>query len=85
MSIIKTLIEKLKNLDDKTKKIMHIGFTLSFILCTFSVLILFTYNTFYNLPDLFYIGISLFKTSTIFASTFFMCGLGFDTIRKEMI
>lgn len=84
MNIIKTLIEKLKNLDNKTKKIMHVGFIFSFILCTLSTLILFTYNSFYNLPDLFYAGISLFKTSLIFACTFFICGLGFDTMLKEI-
>lgn len=85
MNIIKILIDKLKNLDDKTKKIMHIGFIFSSLMCMFSILILFTYNNFYNLPDLFYIGISLFKTSTMFASTCFMCALGFDTIKNEMI
>ena len=85
MNIIKTLIEKLKNLDDKTKKIMHVGFIFSSLMCMFSILILFIYNTFYNLPDLYYIGISLFKTSLMFACTFFICALGFDTIKKEMI
>jgi len=84
MNIIKTLIDNLKNLDVKIKKLMNHGFKFSFGMCIVSILILLTYNNFYNLPDLFYIGLSLFRTSLMFACTFFMCGLGFDTIKKEV-
>lgn len=85
MKIINTLIDKVKNLDKKVLKIMHNGFIFSFILCIISGLSLFTYDIFYNLPDLFYIGISLFRTSLMFACTFFIFGIGFDTIKKEII
>ena len=85
MTVINTLIDKVKNLDKKVLKIMHTGFIFSFILCIVSVLSLFTYEMFYTLPELFYSGISLFRTSLIFACTFFICGLGFDTIKKEDI
>ncbi len=85
MKIINTLIDKIKNLDKKVVKIMHIGFIFSFILCIISGLSLFTYETIYNLPELFYSGISLFRTSLMFACTFFIFGIGFDTIKKEVI
>lgn len=84
MIIINTLVDKIKNLDKNIKKIMHKGFSFSFILCIISVLSLFTYNMFYNLPDLFYIGISLLRTSLMFACSFFMFAIGFDTISKEI-
>lgn len=84
MNIINTLITKIKNLDCKLKKIMHIGLIVSFVLCLISTFSLFTYETFYSIPTLFYIGISLFKTSLMFACSFFICGIGFDTIKNEI-
>ena len=83
MNIFKTLINKVKNLDMKIKKIMKIGFKISFIITIISVISLFTYAIFYSMPTLFYIGISLLRTSLMFACTFFICGIGFDTIVKE--
>ena len=84
MNIINTLVNKIKNLDCKTKKIMRIGLICSFILCLISAFSLFTYETFYSIPTLFYIGISLFRTSLMFACSFFICGIGFDTIKNEI-
>lgn len=81
--MIKILIDKIKNLDKQIKKIMHIGFIFSFFITIMAVLSLFTYETFYTIPTLFYAGISLFRTSLMFACTFFICGIGFDTIKKE--
>lgn len=83
MILIRKFIDKIKNLDKKIEKIMHIGFIFSFVLCMISSLSLFTYETFYSLPKLFYTGISLFRTSLMFACTFIICAIGFDTIKKE--
>ena len=85
IDIVKTLIGKIKDLDNKIKKIMTIGFKFSFALCTISVLALFTYETIYSLPNLFYAGISLLQSSLMFVCAFFICGVGFDTIKKQMI
>lgn len=84
MNIVQTLKNRVKNLDKKIIKIMYIGFTFSFILCIISALFLFTYKTFYSLPSLFYGGISLFRSSLMFACMFFICGIGFDTIKNEI-
>ncbi len=85
MKIIPTLINKIKNLDEKTKKIMEKGYAFCFLLCILASFTLFTYEVLYCNPVLFYIGISLFRTSLMFACTFFMCAIGFDTIKKERI
>lgn len=85
MKIVIELINKIKNLDEKIVKIMNFGFTFSFILCIISTISLFTYNFFYSHPTLFYTGLSLLKTALMFASMFLICGVGFDTIKKEMI
>lgn len=84
MIIFKTFINKIKHLDIKTKKIMRIGFIFSFTLFIISILSLFTYNLFYSIPALFYVGISLFRSSLMFACTILICGIGFDTISKEL-
>ena len=85
MNILKMFKDKIKNLDTEIKKIMNIGFIISFLLGIISALVLITYNTFYSFPTLFYAGISLLHTSLMFASMFFMCGIGFDTIKKQLI
>jgi len=79
------LIDKIKNLDKNIKHIMNMGFIFSFLLTIVAVLSLFTYEIFYSTPSLFYSGISLLRTSLMFACTFFICGIGFDTIKKEII
>lgn len=84
MNIINTLIAKIKNLDCKLKKIMYVGFIISFSLGILATILLFTYESFYKLPPLFYSGISLLKSSLIFACSFFIGAISFDTIKKEI-
>jgi len=85
MKFINILSDKIKNLDLKIVKLMKIGFIISFIICLLSSSLLFTYQFIISMPILFYIGISLFRTSLSFGVTFFICGLGFDTMKKQMI
>lgn len=85
MNFINILSDKIKNLDLKIVKLMKIGFIISFIMCLLSSSLLFTYQFIISMPILFYIGISLFRTSLSFGVTFFICGLGFDTMKKQMI
>jgi len=84
MKIIDQLYDKFKNLDKKILKIMNSGFIFSFAILIIAMISLFTYEIFYSLPALFYTGISLFKTSLMFACTFVICGIGFDTMKKEI-
>lgn len=84
MKFVNILLDKVKNLDAKVVKVMRVGFIFSFIICILSSIILVTYEAFYSLHTLFYIGISLFRTSLSFAVTFFICGIGFDTVQKEI-
>ena len=82
--MIGMIINKFKNLDDKVKKIMVNGFKFAFLFCIFSAIILLVYN-FYSLPILYYVGTVLFKTSLMFFVDFTICGIAFDTIKKQMI
>ena len=81
--MIKNIIEKFKNLDNKVKDIMIKGFKFSFIFCIISVIILLIYN-FYEIPILYYSGTILFKSSLMFFVDFIILGIGFDTIKKQM-
>lgn len=81
--MIKMILNKFKELDNKVKKIMINGFRFSFVFCIFSILILLIYN-FYTLPILYDIGTILFKTSLMFFIDFIILGFGFDTIKKQM-
>ena len=84
MLILNKFIDKLKNLDTKIKKILRRGIIFSFIISIFSTFLLFTYQYFYEIPNLYYAGLSLFKSSLMFGCSFVMCAIGFDTIKKEM-
>ena len=87
MKLIK-LISKLKNyyntLDFKVNKIMHIGFKFSFIIVLIATYILYTYQSKNNNPNIFYIGLSLFKSGLTFGVTFFIFGFSFNTIKKQL-
>ena len=84
MDIINKFFDKIKNLDVKIKKIMNKGILFSFVLCIISTIILFTYQYIYENPNLFYIGISLLKSSLTFSCVFIICAVSFDTIKKQM-
>ena len=82
--MLKMIIHKLKNLDEKVKKIMKKGFKFTFIFCILSVLLLAIYLYFYKIPIIYSIGTLLFKTSIVFFADFVILGIGFDTIKKQM-
>lgn len=84
MKFVNILLDKIKNLDTKIVKIMNTGIIFSFIITLISVATLITYEAFYSLPSLFYIGISLFRTALTFGIMFFICAIGFDTVQKEI-
>lgn len=82
--MINFIINKFKNLDLKVKNIMKYGFIFSLLICLFATLILFTYHQLYTIPIIFTIGTILFKTSLMFFVDFIICGVAFDTIKKQM-
>lgn len=78
------IILGLKNLDKNTYKIIKSGLIFSTIICLISVLILLTYIIGGELL-FYYLGITLVKTSFIFAVEFIICGIIVDFIRKHDI
>lgn len=82
--MIRNILEKFNNLDNKVKHIMINGFKFSFIFTILSILILLIYK-FYAVPILYYSGTILFKTSLMFFADFIIIGIGFDKIAKQMV
>lgn len=83
MKLINALISTIKNLDKKIYKVMINGFKFSFVLCLIATYILLSYKL-YGMPFMFYIGISVFKAALTFGVTFFICGICFNTVIKEI-
>ena len=83
--MLKILIDKFKNFEKITYKIMTYGLEFCFSLCMISVIILITYNFIFTSPILFYIGLSLFKLSLTFCIEFIICALVVDSIKKHAI
>ena len=78
------IISELKNLDKDTFKIMNYGLLFCSLLALIAVVILLTYiflgyNFFYPL------GLTLMKSSFIFAVEFVICGVVVDFIRKNKL
>ena len=73
-----------KTLDEQVQKIMINGFKFSFVFCILSTLLLLVYN-FCLIPILYYSGTLLFKSSLMFFASFVMLGIGFDTIKKQIV
>ena len=83
MKYINTLLNTIKTLDIRINNIMKNGFKLSFILALFSTYLLLSYHL-VNIPNLFYIGITLLKASLHFLVAFFIGAISFNTILKEL-
>jgi hypothetical protein len=82
---MKSIINSFKNLDKLTYSIMKFGLKVCFGICIFSSIILLTYETIYFSPNLYYIGLSLFKLGLIFGIEFVVCGIIVDSIKKNLI
>ena len=82
--MIKIIIDKCKNIDDKVKKITINGFKFSFAFIIISALVLSTYHL-YSLPIIYTCGIILFKTGIMFIVDFIILGIGFGTLKKQMV
>ncbi len=83
MKLILSLKKTMKELDIKLKKLMNNGFKLSLILILIACYILAGYQSSGN-SNLFYIGISLFKSATFFGVAFFIFAISFGKIQKDL-
>lgn len=78
---MKKILEEFKNFDKSVLKTMKSGIHFSFIFCLFATFILAIYET-VHIPNLFYVGISLFQTSLFFLVAFVAYGFVFNKIKS---
>ena len=83
--MIKIIVSYFKDLDKLTYKIMRYGLLGCFIVSIFSALMFFTYILANASPNIFHIGLSLFKLSCSFSVEFIICGIVADSIKKQLV
>lgn len=81
--MIKIIKDKFNSMDKKVKKILKYGIYFSMFVCIMSGVPLVTYHLNLN-PDLYYIGLSVFKLGLFFIVEFIICALAIDTIKKQV-
>ncbi len=81
--MMKIIINKFNSMEDKTKKILKYGIYFSAFVCMLSIFILLTYHYYAN-PDLYYIGLSVFRLGLFFIVEFIICAVAIDTIRNQV-
>ena len=72
------------NLDKIALHILKNGLYFCAFLCIISILVLLVYNFFLVNPLIFEIGLTLFKTSIIFAIEFIICAIAADKIKNQI-
>ncbi len=78
------LLLEFKKMDKSILAIMKSGIRFSFYICLMACIILLTYDFIYTVPSVYYIGISLFRTSLFFTVIFIICAFAFSKIQKEI-
>ena len=81
------MLQKLKDLFDMEEPILKLvrkGMKFSIIICSISIISLLIYNKYYISHDLYTGSFILFRTGLLFAIQFLICGIAFNTIRKQM-
>lgn len=80
---MRRILIKLKNIDNPILKVLYSGLKFCLVLALLATFILSIYHTVHN-PDIFYIGISLFKSSLFYIAFFIICAIAIDTMKKEI-
>ena len=78
------LLLELKKMDSSILFLMRSGVKFSCFVNLIANIILLTYDFIYTSPMVYYIGISLFRTSLFFMVGFIICGFAFSKITKEL-
>ena len=81
---MKQLLLEFKKIEPSILLLMKSGLKFSFCINIFANLILLTYDFVYISPQIYYIGISLFRTSLFFMVGFIICGFAFSEIKREI-
>ena len=81
---MKQILLEFKKFEPTILLLMKSGIRYSFYISIIWTLILLTYDFVYTAPIVYYIGISLFRTSLFFIVGFIICGFAFSRIKKDL-
>lgn len=81
---MKKIISEFKKLDKSIFSLMKSGIQYSFALLLFACAVLLTYDFIYSPPFMYYIGISLFKSSLFFIAAFIIYSISFNKIKGDL-
>ena len=81
---MKQILLEFKKFEPTILLLMKSGIRYSFYISIISTLILLTYDFVYTAPIIYYIGISLFRSSLFFMVGFIICGFAFNKIKREL-
>ena len=79
---MKLVISRMKKINSSIQKVLYNGLKFCLDLILISTFLLSLYHTILNL-DLFYIGISLLKSSLFYAVFFVISAIAIDTIKND--
>ncbi len=78
------LLLEFKKMEPSILSLVRSGVRFSSFISIISIVLLLTYDFVYTSPAVYYVGISLFRTSLFFMVGFVICGFAFNKIRKEL-
>ena len=81
---MKQLLMEFKKIDENIVHIIKSGIKFTFGMNVIAAVILLIYESMFTLPILYYIGISLFKTSLFLMVGVVICGLAFHKIKLDL-
>lgn len=80
---MKLILSSFKKIDKSILKVLFNGLKVCLILVLIATFILSLYQSIHNLT-LFYIGMSLFKSTLFYIAFCIICAIAIDTIKKDI-
>lgn len=85
INIINKVINTFKSLEEQTIYIIKNGLKFCSLICLASIITLLIYDFINSNPYIYYIGLTLFKMSSLFSIEFLICGIVVDGLKKKLI
>ncbi len=85
INIINKVKNTFKSLEEQTIYIIKNGLKFCSLICLVSIITLLIYDFINSNPYIYYIGLTLFKMSSLFSIEFLICGIVVDGLKKKLI
>ncbi|MBR3132923.1 MAG: hypothetical protein IKG42_02430 [Clostridia bacterium] len=82
--MFQNIIDLIEKIDKKILNIINIGLHIGFIICIIGIILLAIHYKIYISPNLYFIGIGVFKLGLWTAVSFIICGVGLWCVKERM-